>query len=91
MVIKEEIKDTITDRLFINEYLLDEDVQFLKGRDKEEIYRKQLEELLDIDGKKTLREYIHALENKYLSKEVLAYLIGASDYSKMKNILDEIP
>ena len=90
MIIRLEIREMIEERILQNEYLLDEDGKFLDAIDKEEIYGKNLEEILDDEGKKLLDEYITALDKKYLIKEILAYLIGASDCSKMKNIFDEI-
>lgn len=90
MIIRPEIKEMIEERLLGNEYLLDEDGQFIDGKDKEEIFGKHLEEILDDEGKKLLDEYATALDKKGLEKEILAYLIGAADCSKMKNIFDEI-
>ena len=90
MIIRTEIREMIEERLVENEYLLDVDGQFVDGKDKEEIYGNQLKEILDDKGKKLLNEYTTALNSKYLTKEILAYLIGASDCSKLKNIFDEI-
>jgi len=90
MVLRQEIKDMIEARLLLNKYLLEEDDEYIKYTDREEHYGSKLEAVLDEEEKKLLDEFVAALDRKHLIEQILGYIVGSSDTSKMKNIYDEI-